>query len=251
MNVLQLCIWAICLLSPPHTTQRAKNLSKEIPVLCYHNVLSKVAVEGDLWIDSAGFDSQIRSLKDSGYATILPEDLYRHTTLNEPLPAKPVIITFDDSHSGQATIAALILQRYGFRAVFFIMTVTIGKPGYLSVAQIRELSRAGHCIASHSYDHPLVTTVSGTALHWQFYQSKKTLESVTGKEVLYAAYPYGVWNQQTVDTLKNLGYRAAFQLSGRQSTHDPLYTLRRMIASGTWPPAELHRHIRSGFRFAL
>lgn len=248
MNYIQLCIWTTFLWAATHSTHRDKNLPQEIPILCYHNVCPKVATAGDLWIDSACFESQIRSLKDSGYATVLPDDVYRNETSNAALPSKPVIISFDDSHSEQATIAAPILQRYGYRAVFFVMTVTIGKPGYLSTTQIRELSRAGHCIASHTYDHPLVTTVSGTTLHWQFYHSKKTLESVTGTEVLYAAYPYGVWNQQAIDTLKSLGYRAAFQLSGRQSTYAPQFTLRRMIASGKWPAAELHRRIHSGFK---
>ncbi len=239
----------LCLTIPCAQVSVGQNSTqKEIPVLCYHNVCSKVSVAGDLWIDAASFESQIRSLKDSGYMSILPDDLYSYLTMSEPLPPKPVIISFDDSHAEQATIAAPILYRYGFKAVFFIMTVTIGKAGYLSASQIQELSDEGNCIGSHSYDHPLVTGIEGTALKWQFYQSKITLEKLTGKQVLYAAYPYGVWNRQAVDTLRRLGYKAAFQLNGPKDMLEPLFTLRRIITSGKWSGNTLQSHIRKSFK---
>jgi peptidoglycan/xylan/chitin deacetylase (PgdA/CDA1 family) len=250
MNILKLpAWWTLCLIIPGAQVSVGQNNNlKEVPVLCYHNVCSKVAAPGDLWIDAAGFESQICSLKDSGYVSILPDDLYRYSTMNEPLPPKPVIISFDDSHAEQATVAAPVLRRYGFKAVFFIMTVTIDKAGYLSVSQIRELSDEGNCIGSHSYDHPLVTGIEGTALKWQFYQSERTLERLTGKQVFYAAYPYGVWSPQAVDTLKSLGYKAAFQLNGQQNMLEPLFTLRRITASGKWSGVTLQSHMRRSFK---
>ena len=66
------------------------------------------------------------------------------------------MISFDDGHQEHYTIAAPVLEQYQFRGVFFIMNITIGKPGYLSTAEIRALAERGHAIGLHSWDHQLV-----------------------------------------------------------------------------------------------
>jgi len=63
------------------------------------------------------------------------------------------------------------------------------------------------------------------------------LEKITGKPVYYFAYPNGNWNQQAIDTLRIYGYKAAFQLTGKQSKREPLFTIRRMMVSGNWSAA--------------
>jgi peptidoglycan/xylan/chitin deacetylase (PgdA/CDA1 family) len=39
----------------------------------------------------------MKALADAGYQTILPEQLYNYLVFDGPLPAKPILITFDDT----------------------------------------------------------------------------------------------------------------------------------------------------------
>lgn len=221
---------------------------KEVPILCYHNIRTVLDHHSpELTVTEKTFDDQIRELHDSGYHTILPDELYNYLTKGSPLPSKPIMISFDDSHEEHFSIAAKELEKYGFRGVFFVMTIAIDKPHYLSRQEIYELSKAGHTIAGHSYDHPLFTKLQDNEWTREIDQPKKLLEQITGKPVDYFAYPYGAWNEKAVDELKQRGVKAAFQLSEQQESKDPLYTVRRVMVSDTWSTAKLEGEIHSAF----
>lgn len=216
------------------TIAGAQNPEPAVPILCYHNINENPAKENDLRISALHFDLQMKTLFDSGYHSILPEELFQHLTTGSPLPSKPIMITFDDSHEEHFAIAAGILEKYRFRGVFFIMTVTIGKKNYLTLQQIKSLAEWGHAIECHTYDHPGMTAIKADQWEQQIGKPKKVLESITGKPVEYFAYPYGAWNEATIIELKKRGIKAAFQLSNKQSQQEPLYTIRRMIVPGNW-----------------
>jgi hypothetical protein len=111
------------------------------------------------------FAAQMDALDRSGYATISGTRLVNHLLAGVPLPPKPLLVTFDDASQGQYTSALPILRRHRFVATFFVMTVVLDKPGWLSRAQIRRLDRLGMTIAAHRWDHrpvpPTVVTIGG------------------------------------------------------------------------------------------
>ncbi len=77
-----------------------------------------------------------------------------------PIPDKLVVLTFDDSSASHATVAAPLLQRYGFGATFFItegFTFKTNKRDYLTWEQIAALHRAGFEIGNHTRDHLGIT----------------------------------------------------------------------------------------------
>ena len=221
---------------------------KEIPILCYHNIRSTLDHHSpELTVTEKTFDDQIKSLHDSGYHTILPDDLYNYLTKGSPLPSNPIMISFDDSHEEHFSIAAREMERYGFRGVFFVMTVAIDKPHYLSRQEIYALAKSGHTIACHTYDHPLLTRLPDNEWGKEVEKPKELLEQITGKPVDYFAYPYGAWDERAVDELKKRGIKAAFQLSEQQNSVDPLYTIRRVMVSDSWSTAKLENEIHSVF----
>lgn len=76
------------------------------------------------------------------------------------VPDKLVVLTFDDSSTSHATIAAPLLKRYGFGATFFItegFTFPTNKRDYMTWEQIAELHRAGFEIGNHTRDHLGIT----------------------------------------------------------------------------------------------
>ena len=64
------------------------------------------------------------------------------------------LLTFDDGGVSAVTRIADRLEERQLRGVFFITTDRVGTPGFLSVAQVRDLGARGHVIGSHSRSHP-------------------------------------------------------------------------------------------------
>jgi peptidoglycan/xylan/chitin deacetylase (PgdA/CDA1 family) len=214
-----------------------------VPVLCYHNIKENPAKENVFTISEAHFDAQLKLLYDSGYRTISPEQLVQRFTIGHELPTKPVIISFDDAHEEHYSIAKPILEKYGFRGVFFIMTVYINKPNYLTATQIKELAQSGHTIGGHTWNHPMVTSLAGNAWDQQIDKPDLELEKITGKPVKFFAYPNGVWNENAIAELKNRKIKAAFQLMGKESEKEALFTIRRVMVSGLWTPKDMKKQI--------
>ncbi len=157
------------------------------------------------------------------------------------------MFTFDDTHETHFSIASKILEKYGYKGVFFIMTVCIGKRNYLKTEQIRVLAENGHAIEGHTYDHPSVKNIQGNQWEQQVDKPKMKLEAITGKPVDFFAYPFGVWNEQAIIELKKRGVKAAFQLTGKKSQQEPLYTIKRMMVPGTWSGKVLLKHMAASF----
>lgn len=223
----------------------------QVPILCYHQIRNWVSTDGkmgkDYIVPIAEFKSQMKMLADSGYQTILPDQLYNYLVYGAKLPKKPIMLTFDDTKLDQYTNALPELKKYGFKGVFFIMTVSLGKPNYMSKAQVKELSDAGHVIGSHTYDHQNVKKYQGEDWVTQIEKPTKTLKEITGKDVKYFAYPFGLWNKEAIPELKKRGFTSAFILAEKRDENDPLYTIRRIIASGYWNTRTLHNSIIKSF----
>jgi len=228
-------------------TQKIYSDRKQIPVLCYHNIKKNPGKEDLLWISEARLNEQMKMLYDSGYHTILPDQLCQYLITDKALPTKPILLSFDDTHEEHFSIATPILSRYRFKAVFFPMTVPIGKKGFMTAAQIKTLSDSGHVISCHTWNHPNITTLKGKEWEQQIDKPKLLLEKITGKPVIYFAYPYGAWNDTAIMELKKRGIKAAFQLTGKQSEKEPLFTIRRLMVSGNWSGTELQRHMKASF----
>jgi len=224
----------------------------EVPILCYHQIRdwkptdSKTA-QGYI-IPPASFAEQIKMLADSGYHTILPDQLYAYLNEGTPLPSKPVMLTFDDTDLDQYTVAKPLLEKYGYKGVFFVMTVSIGRPRYMSKEQIKDLSDKGHVIASHTWDHHNVKKYQGQDWVTQIEKPTKQLEQITGKKIQYFAYPFGLWNHEAIPELKKRGMIAAFQLYAKRDETDPLYTIRRIIVPAM-KPATLSKAMHTAFAY--
>lgn len=224
---------------------------KQVPVLCYHQIREWRTTDSkrakDYIVPVETFKQQLKMLADSGYHTILPDQLYSYLTLGTPLPNKPVMLTFDDTDLGQYTVAFPEMQKYQFKGVYFIMTVSLNRPNYMTRQQVKELSDAGNVIGSHTWDHHNVKQYQGKDWEIQIDKPTKQLENITGKPIRYFAYPFGLWNEQAIPELKKRNFAAAFQLITKRDEQDPLYTIRRMIVPGYWSLKTLHRAMLNDF----
>ncbi len=224
---------------------------QEVPVICYHNIRNFRPGESDRMksytVTPQAFAEQMKALSDSGYETVLPAQLYDYLLYGTTLPPKPIMISFDDTDAEQYSIGAREMNKYGFKGVYFVMTISINRPRYMKEEEIRNLSDSGHCIASHTWDHHMVTKYTGADFDSQFVKPKLRLEKITGKPVEYFAYPFGLWNKTAIAELKNRGYKMAFILSTKRDSTEPLFTIRRMIVPGTWSTPGMMKAIKTTF----
>lgn len=228
---------------------------KQVPILCYHQVRNWKPTDGkvgkDYIVEIQNFKDQMKMLADSGYHTILPDQLYAYLNTGAALPSKPIMLTFDDTDMDQFTIVRPTLEKLGYKAVYFIMTVSIGRKGkfvdYMTKEQIKQLSDEGNIIGSHTYDHKNFKKYAGKDWEEQLDKPTKKLEEITGKTMTEFAYPFGLWNAEGIPELKKRGFRMAYQLSTKRDEKDPLFTIRRIIASGYWSPKTLSNSIKNSF----
>ncbi|MPM69711.1 hypothetical protein SDC9_116659 [bioreactor metagenome] len=189
----------------------------------------------------------MKVLADSGFRAVLPDQLYDYLVFNNPLPEKPVMISFDDSRTEHFAVAAPIMEKYGFRGAFFIMTITYNKKNYMSTEQIKELAEKGHAIGLHSWDHTMATKYKEES-DWQqqVVNPKAKLEGIMGKPVDYWAYPNGVYNHQSATELGRY-FKLSFILSNKRDSVQPLQTVRRMIVPELTPQGLLNSMKRTFF----
>jgi peptidoglycan/xylan/chitin deacetylase (PgdA/CDA1 family) len=202
---------------------------------------------GEYGLSPALFAADLQALADSGYQTILPDQLYNYLTKGAAIPEKSFMLTYDDTDEEQFSIAGPEMAKHHFKGVYFIMTISIGRPRYMSKEQIKQLSDDGHVIAAHTWDHHMVTKYNDSDWDKQLTESKQKLEMITGKPVEYFAYPFGLWNQAAFQPLQQRGIKMAFQLSTKMDTTQPIYTVRRMIVPGNWSTSGFMKAMKSTF----
>lgn len=149
------------------------------------------------------FSEQMEYLHREGYRTFLLDEFQ----VQSELPEKAVILTFDDGHVSNFTLALPILQKYGFKAEFFITTGWIGTANFMNTEQIRGLHRAGMGIGGHGVTHRFLSDLAEFELLAELHHSKKTLEEHIGLTIVSMSYPGGRMNQSTDEAAQKSGYR--------------------------------------------
>ena len=219
-------------LSPKPLSQ--DEISTQVPILMYHH-LSEDVTNSEM-VSPEQFEAQIRALAEAGYTGISFDELQAYVLRGEPLPEKPVVITFDDGYRSNYTLAYPILQKYGMKATIFAIGVSFGTDHYkdtdyaitphFGAAEASEMTASGLIsIQSHTYDmHQWPPYETGLAvrenilqlpgeseesyvqaLTEDFTRSRALLEGATGQPVDVLAYPAGQYSTLTQVTLQSLG----------------------------------------------
>ncbi len=123
---------------------------------------------------------------------------YSVVGFNRPI----VTLTFDDGWQSYFNNGLPILNKYGFKATDYIVSGYLGDPQYMTTAQVKQLSLAGHEIGSHTVDHPDLTSQGTIKLNTELKNSQLTLQTLIGLPVTDFASPYGAYNQTVLNNVK-------------------------------------------------
>ncbi len=226
------------------TTDPAVIMSRStVPVLCFHQVRNwrpaDSRADRGIITPPAVLDHQLATLKRAGYTPIDDDQLYAHLTTGAPLPAKPVLLTFDDGSESQVSEALPILKRYGYPSTYFLMTVVLDKRYWITKAQVPQIETEGVTIGSHTYDHNPVPKYDAAAVQTELVDPKRDLTALAGKPVLDFAFPYGSWSRSSLPKVSGAGYRMAFGLDTPEDPQDPLHSYPRAIVPPTLTDQQL------------
>jgi peptidoglycan/xylan/chitin deacetylase (PgdA/CDA1 family) len=153
-------------------------------------------------VKASAFQSQLRWLKENGW---------RGLSVGQALAAerdRDIVITFDDGCETDLIVAAPLLRELGYNATFYLTVGFLGNRGFLSEAQVRELSDQGFEIGCHSMTHPYLSDLSAKELHHEIVDAKKSLENITRRPVDHFSCPGGRWDKRVVEVARTAGYRS-------------------------------------------
>ena len=123
---------------------------------------------------------------------------------------KVVILNFDDNRKSQFTQAKPILDKYGFKATFYVVCKYLdNKKGYMNWTQLETLYKEGHDIGSHTMNHANLSDSSKKSLEFQIGRSKACLQE-HGINATSFAYPFDKgWDNKTIVNIVSKYYELA------------------------------------------
>ncbi len=184
--------------------------SHAIPVLMYHALEdpshpagAKTPGEQLYVLSRETFHAQMKYLSLNGFIVLLLEELFQ---LQE-WPEKGVVLSFDDGHQSNYTIALPILEEFGFRAHFFITTDWLDTPNFLSSLQVHKLHEKGMAIGSHGVTHSFFSDMETQRIQKELEQSKQTLEQCVSGQITSFSAPGGRVQSTIVRIGREIGYK--------------------------------------------
>lgn len=150
-------------------------------------------------ISADEFSAQMLQIRNLGLRGVSVTDALR-------FPDSAICITFDDGCETDLISAAPVLKNLGFTATFYAVSGFIGKPGYLSQAQLKELQDLGFEIGCHSMSHPYLPDLDAAGLQREIKDAKLMLEQMTGTPIRHFSCPGGRYDDRVVNVAKQAGF---------------------------------------------
>jgi peptidoglycan/xylan/chitin deacetylase (PgdA/CDA1 family) len=177
-------------------------------VLTYHRIVENPGlISGFFDVSADELNQHLQAAKKIWGPSRVVSDVQQE---GKPSPADRggFLITFDDGTVDHYFTAAPVLERNGLRGVFFVSTALLGTPGYMTVAQCRELQDRGHAIESHSHEHKALVSLEPAELRAQLASSRQILRELGLGKGEFLAVPGGYFDKPVIEMAKTTGYLA-------------------------------------------
>lgn len=210
-------------------------IDEGIPVLMYHHILTAQEKANSPFANSSTtmttkeFNEQMDHLKQFGYQTISTSDLEKYLNHQINLPAKTVVITLDDGNISSRIYAYPKLKSHGFIADQFIITSRIANtpatfdPTRLHFLSQQEMDQMSDVYNYYGHTHALHNLTNKNQSHLVVkstadIKNDLQLNRRILKDMTYLAYPFGQYNQTTIQLLKETGFTMAYTIKNGKAT---------------------------------
>lgn len=208
----------------------------------YHAVTLETDVRTDrVHVPLATFAGHLKWLHDNGYETITVSEIAqeRHTG------SKKVVLTFDDGYYSLYHLVTPLLKQYRFSATLFLTTFPVGADSYdvlshldksypendrpLTWDELKEMEHSCWDIQAHGHRHLAHNNLSAQDLLPEINRSKTLIEYHLNKTVEYYAFPWGRYNQLSLQLTQQMGFKKVFTVQpGLASFGSRRYRLPRV-----------------------
>ncbi len=216
-----------------------------VPILMYHYV-SELPPDADIYrrdltVTPERFEAQLSYLQEQGYTSVTLSDIYEALALGKPLPARPIVLTFDDGYKDAYTHVLPQLLAHDFVGEFFVLVTPshYESPGYITWQEMRTMAEAGMSIQAHGRDHYDLTNRSYDFLVYQILGAQEGIEAHTNQPVRFFCYPSGRHDADARAVVESAGYWGAVTTAwGTELRLDNRYTWPRIRVRGAWEIAD-------------
>ncbi|MGW7301136.1 polysaccharide deacetylase family protein [Streptomyces sp. NPDC054829] len=222
-----------------------------VPILMYHAVSAEPNdATRTLSVSPEAFEEQMAVVADLGLTPVGTAELADRWRRGRPLPARPVLVTFDDGYEGVHRHALPVLAKHGFPATVFVSTGWLRGPydtggaldTMLDFDQVRELAAAGVEIGGHSHTHPQLDQLPEEELRRELILCKEIVSDQLGTVPASFAYPYGYSDRRVRRAVRETGYAQALAVgNGLARRRQGPYALRRVTVRRTTGAEEFRR----------
>ena len=219
-----------------------------LPVLTYHHILRDEENtrfrHTSTTTSVRAFSNQMTWLRDRGYSTLTMAQLEGYVQNQLNLPARAVVITFDDGLKSVSRYAYPVLKQYGMKATAFIISSRIKvrpqkwDPKSLQFMSISELNGIRDVFDFQSHTHflhrvdghrrPILLSRSQHNILYDFERSRRALAPFN-PHVRYLSYPFGGYNATAVKAAQEAGFHLAVTtVKGKVKPGDNPFLLKRL-----------------------
>lgn len=214
-----------------------------LPILMYHHFADE-SKSGTV-VTPASFREQMSALREAGYEAVNVSQVIGFVREGTPLPEKPVLITMDDGYGSNLDVAAPILEETGMRATIFVIGINEGEEYYVHSGEPMWQHRFAFeeaapwvekgiiDVQSHTFDmHQLesygysgrdgVRRIPGesdseyrSALLADAEAFRRRREGRVATELLALAYPFGYYDLEADEVMKEAGYQLTVTIDER------------------------------------
>jgi len=164
-----------------------------ILVLTYHKVLREPETSPEFYnVTAQQLDRHLELLVENGFRPAAPDELLKKT----PPAGRPFVLTFDDATEDHHDVVLPVLERHGCRAIFFVPTSKLNRPGYLTSEQTRAIGRAGHTLGFHSHEHRRLDQFSEEDIRVQLELSHRMIADLSAAPPRFFAPPGGFMSRR-------------------------------------------------------
>ncbi len=147
----------------------------------------------------------------SGIGSLTTSTFLLKEQQSSPLPQAMVTLSFDDGFKTQYSVAKPILDKAGLKATFYITSGFLDDEfdDYMTTSEMLAMQTAGYEIGGHTKNHIDLTTLTTPQVQDEVSGGRADLIAKGVKTVSSFAYPFGAYNDQAIQVVKDSGFTNA------------------------------------------